>query len=213
MTITMTVSNVVALSEDVWALKMAPHEIRHFGQVPQALGKRSVLLLTSCNFDPHTNELRFPLGAAVPLNIGTTNSVVALLVEGEAVHLCEGDELVAASAGPGDRAFLAMARSELSRETALAAESLLAGVRARSPGDLKRGKSRNFSETPDNFWYAIIQPRIDEISVTVRGDVSHFANVSNLEIKDDRGNTRFKVRSAGDIDEALKLILHAIRRP
>ncbi len=70
---------------------------------------------------------------------------------------------------------------------------LLSGVRQKSPGDLKRGKSRNFSETPDNFWYVIVQPRIDELSITVHGAVDHFEPVARLEIKDDRGNTRFKV--------------------
>jgi hypothetical protein len=213
MAIDITASNARSLSDDVWALKMAPHEIRHFGQAPSASGIRSVLLLTSCEFNPKTNELRFPLGAAVPLNIGTTDSVIAMLSGDSQVHARSDDVLAAGSAGPGDRAFLSLVRSELSQAMVSAAEKLLAGVRARSPGDLKRGKSRNFSETPDNFWYVIVQPRINEISVTVRGSVSHFDGVSKLEIKDDRGNTRFKVRGETDVDEALKLISHAIRRP
>lgn len=213
MAISMTVSNVKELSKNVWALNMAPHEIRHFGQAPQALGKQSVLLLTRCDFDPRLGELRFPLGAAIPLNVGTTSSAVAVLAEEGGPLAHEDEKSIASSAGPGDRAFLAMARSELSRDMAQVAEGLLVGVRARSPGDLKRGKSRNFSETPDNFWYVILQPRIDEISITVRGPVSHFNGISRLEIKDDRGNTRFKVRREADVAEALKLIFHAIRRP
>jgi hypothetical protein len=212
MSVTMTVSNVVPLSKDVWSLKMAPHEVRHFGQTAPALSNRSVLLLTRCEFDAKTRKLSFPLGAAVPLSIGTTDSVVAILA-GEDSQTPAVRSVAVDTLAPGDQAFLQMARRELSREMAQAAEALLKGVRVRSPGDLKRGKSRNFSDTPDNFWYVIVQPRINEISVTVRGSVSHFAGVSRLEIKDDRGNTRFKIRDERDVGEALKLIFHANRNP
>ena len=115
--------------------------------------------------------------------------------------------------GPGEREFLRLTKAELSKETAEAAEALLLAVRQRSSGDLKRGKSRNFSETPDNFWYVIVQPRVDELSITVRGPVAHFEAAAELEIKDDRGNTRFKVRGQDDVPAAIKLIFHAIRKP
>lgn len=62
------------------------------------------------------------------------------------------------------------------------------------------------------FWYVIVQPRIDELSITVRGAVDHFEPVARLEIKDDRGNTRFKVKSKDDLPAALQIIFHAIRK-
>jgi len=92
------------------------------------------------------------------------------------------------------------------------AKALLAGVRRRSSGDLKRGKSRNFSETPDNFWYVIVQPRIQQLSITVRGPIEHFSDMAKLPVKDDRGNTLFKVTSSDDVSAALEIIFHALRK-
>ena len=112
----------------------------------------------------------------------------------------------------GDREFLQLVHNELPDPMQRAAAQLLESVRKRYPGELKRGLSRNFSETPDNFWYVIVQPRAEELSITVRGTVDHFSRVSKLEIKDDRGNTRFKVRGPDDVEAALELIFHARRR-
>jgi hypothetical protein len=150
---------------------------------------------------------------AAALNVGTTSQAVGIDAQQQGRESEPPDPAISTvSAGPGDRNFLQLARSELSADVARAAEELLAGVRAKSPGDLKRGQSRNFSETPDNFWYVIVQPRINELSITVRGPVDHFEAVTDLEIKDDRGNTRFKVRGEDDVPAALKLIFHARRK-
>ncbi len=88
----------------------------------------------------------------------------------------------------------------------------MAGVRHRSTGDLKRGKARNFSDTPDNFWYVIVQPQISQLSITVRGPVEHFEGVAKLPLKDDRGDTLFKVTDEADVAAALDLIFHAKRK-
>jgi hypothetical protein len=105
-----------------------------------------------------------------------------------------------------------MTKALLPERMQRAALALIAGVRQRSQGDLKRGLSRNFSNTPDNFWYVIVQPRVSQLSITVRGAVEHFAPMARLPIKDDRGNTLFKIGSEDDVQAALELIFHAKRR-
>lgn len=209
------VTRASEIARGVWSFEMPPHQVRMFGNTNHSIGGQSVLLLTECQYDAQARQLEFAFDHATPINIGTTSSVIALAAaspgrDPRASALAV--ESIQPSLGRGDREFIELARRELSEHTAKAAENLLLDVRARSAGDLKRGQSRNFSETPDNFWYVIVQPRVDELSITVRGSTDHFAPIAKLEIKDDRGNTRFKVRGEKDVAAALDLIFYAIRK-
>ncbi|QNP43468.1 hypothetical protein H9L15_01245 [Sphingomonas daechungensis] len=188
MSLLITATNVTELGNGMWLFDMPPHQVRHFGRPSSATGPRSVLLLNDCEFDPEQQHLRFKIDEVTALNVGTTSQAVGIDAQlQDEAFLPSKPATHAVSAGPGDRNFLQLVRSELSADLARAAEELLAGVRVKSPGDLKRGQSRNFSETPDNFWYVIVQPRINELSITVRGPVDHFKPMSELVIKDDRG--------------------------
>ncbi len=211
----MTASGVTELTEGVWELEMPPHQMRMFGNAAASKGRKSVLLVANASFDPHSHELRFDADQAFPLNVGTGSSAVAIASDvAAATEPVRGGAQVegAGGYGPGDREFLVMARKHLPPPMQRAALALLNGVRARSAGDLKKGKARNFSDTPDNFWYVIVQPRVEQLSITVRGTVDHFQPVARLPIKDDRGNTLFKVSGEEDVPAALELILHAKRK-
>jgi hypothetical protein len=215
MALKMTATNVEQAAPGIWVFAMPPHQLRIFGPTPNAVGFTSVVLFKNGVYDAGTHQLHFEAEDVVPLNIGTTSRVVGLTTDmrtSEALHLLSDEASAGTEFGPGDRKFLELAKDELSSDMYQTAVSLLQGVRKRSPGDLKKGLSRNFSETPDNFWYVILQPRISELSITVRGPVNHFNGVSTLEIKDDRGNTRFKVRGKDEVQDALSLIFHAIRK-
>lgn len=215
MTLKMTATSVLEIKPGIWAFDMPPHQVRHFGNAGHAIGPQSVLLFHSHDYDADNHHLHFGLEDVSPINVGTTSKAIGIamdLRENGADEVPNLDDSAPMSFGPGDREFLRLARVELSEATAQVAEELLTGVRQKSHGDLKRGKSRNFSETPDNFWYVIVQPRIDELSVTVRGAVDHFEPVARLKIKDDRGNTRFKVKNKDDLPAALQIIFHAIRK-
>lgn len=215
MPLRLTATGVTEIGPGIWALEMPPHQVRHFGSTNHAIGSHSVLMFRSCRYDPEQQQLHFDLEDVTPINVGTTAKAIGIAVSaGNAelpTDLAESSPEPTAL-GPGDREFLRLAKRELSAETARAAEKLLLGVRLKSAGNLKRGQARNFSETPDNFWYVIIQPRVDELSITVRGPVDRFAGLTGIEVKDDRSNTRFKVRDEGDVADALKLIFHAIRK-
>ncbi|MCB1422502.1 MAG: hypothetical protein KDJ69_08560 [Nitratireductor sp.] len=215
MSLRITATGVVEICPGIWELNMPPHQVRHFGNTSHAFGSQSVLMFHSCSYDAKQQQLHFDLEDVTPINVGTTAKAIGIAVS--ASNTKQTTHLAASSPdptplGPGDREFLQLAKRELSGTTARAAEKLLLGVREKSAGNLKRGQARNFSETPDNFWYIIIQPRVDELSITVRGPVDRFAGLTGIEVKDDRGNTRFKVRDEGDVADALKLIFHAIRK-
>jgi len=215
MPLKMTATNVQEIKTGIWAFDMPPHQVRHFGNASHAIGPQSVLLFRSYDYDAENNHLNFDLEDVSPINVGTTSKAIGIATSpcgkstGEIPDLNEPNQI---SFGPGDQEFLRLAKADLSVATAQVAEQLLSGVRKKSAGDLKRGKTRNFSETPDNFWYIIVQPRIDELSITVRGAVDHFEPVARLNIKDDRGNTRFKVKNKDDLPAALEIIFHAIRK-
>jgi hypothetical protein len=215
MPLLMTATEVVEVKPGVWGFVMPPHQVRNFGATNHSVGDTSVLLLRRWDYDASKHHLQFDATDVVPINVGRTPQVIALAANekdsaGDTATAEGSPELMAL--GPGDREFLHLARSELSSATARAAEQLLIGIRRKSPGNLKRGQARNFSETPDNFWYVIVQPRVDELSITIRGPVEHFERTTKLEVRDDRGNTRFKVRSETDVPAALDLISRALRK-
>jgi hypothetical protein len=93
-----------------------------------------------------------------------------------------------------------------------AAKKILAEVRSRHPGDLKRGLRMNFNNVPDNFWGIIIQPRARSLLITVRGTPDHF-QPSSLDLKPNRGSyTRFIVDRLEQVDETLRIIRSARRK-
>lgn len=217
MSLRMTATGVTQIGPGIWEFEMPPHQVRHFGNTNHAIGSQSVLMFHSCSYDAERRQLHFDLEDVAPINVGTTAKAIGIAVSAgdtkSTAHPTNTEASpVPTALGPGDRDFLQLAKRELSTATAQAAEKLLLGVREKCAGNLKRGKSRNFSDTPDNFWYVIIQPRVDELSITVRGPVQRFSGLTGIEVKDDRGNTRFKVRGEGDVADALKLIFRAIRK-
>lgn len=209
-----TVEQAQEVSNGVWSFSLPPHQVRMFGKCENAFGARSVIMLGAAQFDPASGDLAFGMEDAIALNIGSSTDTVAVLSNSISEQLTGARSTVPEEVmmSRGDREFLDLCRTELPEHMQRTASALLAGVRARSPGELKRGLSRNFSETPDNFWYVIVQPRIEQLSITVRGPVQLFDGVTHLPVKDDRGNTLFKVSGEQDVDAALDLIFRAKRK-
>jgi len=103
-------------------------------------------------------------------------------------------------------------QTELKGEAQEAAVVLIRGVRHKWAGDLKRGERNNFSNTPDNCWYVIVQPRVQALSITVRGRPERFQS-SILELRPDRlGYTRFTVTTPDQVPEAVRLIEQSKRK-
>jgi hypothetical protein len=217
MALKVSADNVEQTGPGVYALQMPPHRVRTFGLSAPAHGVRSILLLSGSEYSRGDRRLEFDLETAIALNVGTSSETIAIDASPSSSSLPSlqvgGKDRSSYEFGPGDQHFLKMANAELSEGMAAVARTLLEGVRNKSAGDLKKGLARNFSETPDNFWYVIIQPRIDQLSITVRGPVARFRDVTSLQVKDDRGNTLFKVCSPDDVEAALELIFLAVRKP
>ncbi len=210
MGLSITAKGARQIAPGIWSFDMPPHQVRFFGECRKAEGERSILLLANSKFDAETHSLVFDADDAAPLNVGTTN--FALAVSASAPAKIDQPSIVQASAersfGPGDKEFLGLAE-QLPPNGYNAARKLLDAIRAKYPGDLKRGLARNFSNTPDNFWYVIVQPRIGGLSITVRGAPSRFGQ-TKLQLKDDRpGYTRFKVTTPDDVVEACQIIFSA----
>jgi hypothetical protein len=211
MTLKLVGTSVSELSDGVWEFQMPPHQIRRINQPTSSVGAKSVMICKSPIFIKEIKELHCDIENINVLNIGTGQNVICIDAL-EENKLTKNWVKFDADFSPGDLLFLSMVKSEMSLSMQKTAIDLLSLIRERSPGELKRGKSRNFSDTPDNFWYVIVQPRIDQLSVTVRGDVDHFKPIARLPIKDDRGNTLFKITGNQDIKPALDIIFHAKRK-
>lgn len=207
-----TAQNASQLAAGIWEFEMPPHQVRFFGECRKTEGQRSILLLANPKYEPKTKSLVFDSEGTVPLNVGSTSATLAVSSTAEVRAVASTHSTDSSSAlGPGDREFLALA-AELPPPCFQAAKQLLSAIRAKYPGDLKRGLQRNFSNTPDNFWYVIVQPRVGELSVTVRGEPDFFGN-SKIELKIDRpGYTRFKVACPDDVTEACRLVFASRKR-
>ena len=149
----------------------------------------------------------------VVLNVGTTASTVVVDSSIEVSQTAE-HELARppGELGPGDREFLSLAEKELSGEAQEAAIGLLRQVRSKWPGDLKRGERNEFSNTPDNSWDVLVQPRAQTLSITLRGAPERFQSKS-LNLKTDRpGYIRFTVGTPDELPEVIRLIEQSKRK-
>ncbi|RWG58666.1 MAG: hypothetical protein EOQ64_07285 [Mesorhizobium sp.] len=210
MSIFMLIENAEPLADGIWSGSTPPHTLQMLGEPKTSKGTISVLGVEEPVFDANAKNVRFDAARTTVLNLGTSDRL--LIVAQNSTGSADAAQQDNISFGPGDREFLRVARAELTGEAIKTAELLLRGVRAGSSGDLKRGKRLNFSNVPDNFWYVIVQPRVQGLSITVRGMPERFGG-SKLELKIDRpGYTRFKVAKPGDVQEALRIIGLSKRR-
>lgn len=210
--------NAAKAEDGIWEAQLPPHEAAMFGQPKTTLGPRSVLLVEDPEYEAASELLRVEAGSVVLLNLGTTQK--ALLIDATTKNLTrpvlrEPDGPPGAGTepmGPGDREFVSLVKRELNGHPREAALRILDEIRSRHPGDLQRGKRSNFKNTPDNFWYVIVQPRAQSLSITVRGRPSRF-RPEKLTLKDDRpGYTRFTLKHPSEVDEAVRIIEQSKRK-
>lgn len=218
MAMKLVVDEVRQLGPDLWLAPLSPHEVQGLGSCRTSKGQRSVILLTNPHFSETGGTLQFDPMEAIPLNVGTTSEAIIVgaraLPEARASSVTSDGKPAAVadkrSYGPGDTEFLRLV-GDLNDAPRQAARLLLQTVRSEYPGDLERGQRYNFKNTPDNFWYVIVQPQAQALSITVRGRPDRFT--SSLELKEDRpGYTRFKVASPDHVQEAMKVIRASRKR-
>jgi len=195
-------------SPGIWLTHVPPHELRMLGAPSLSRGNTSILLVQTPAFDEENERLTVLAEGLTLLNLGTTNRT--LVVDAK---LQDASALVAgpSSEAPGDREYRTLVDMHLKGEAREVAHEILTKIREASPGDLKRGERNNFSNSPSNFWYVIVQPRTQCLSITVRGEPETFGTSSLQLVTDRPGFTRFQLRSSVDLDEALRII-HASRQ-
>lgn len=203
--------------EGVWSVKVPSHQIPMLGVPKMISGARSVLLAKGVRFEPLSAAIQIDVDSVSVLNQGTTAETLVIEAAGPQVSrtgvvASKNLNKSPVDRGPGDTEFLQLVERELRGEAREAAEAILREVRSRYPGDLERGLRLNFKNTPDNFWYIIVQPRVQGLSITVRGVPSRFLP-STLDLKVDRpGYTRFSLRRPEEVPEALRIIERSKRR-
>ncbi len=208
----MSLSGAKPLAPGVWEAALAPSEVRRLGDGGKNIGAVSGVLLSEKPISENA-QLRFNEAHATVLNVGTTSRT--LIVDGyrppslldKFLSKREGREVVSS----GDRQFLD-SLEQLPGPVREAGEGLLREVRAHFRGELKRVTAARFQETPDNFWFATVQPRAESILITVRGLPERFGSSSLKILEDRRPYSRFKIQSMKDVPEAVRIIRGAIRK-
>jgi hypothetical protein len=188
-------SNAVCMAD------VAPDDLRLLGSPLHEDAAVSVVLLKS-DFDIANGQLTLSHGGATVLNRGATAKTV--FVSGRI------DQRQSLDPEFGDAQFLA----ELPPGLRSLGTTLLAEVRARWTGSLTRTKTtRKFVEKPDNFWTVTIQPRVQSLALTVRGEPRQYERFSALEVKaDQHGYSRFKVERTDQIPTVIELLEQVPRR-
>lgn len=206
-------AGIETVGPDIWLARVPPHDIRGLGDIGQSLGARSVLLVASVNFDASTRRLEFERTDVKILNLGTSEDTVIVRSATEPTKEITANPHVPTSHipfAPGDEAFLRKVHHEMPKNMAAAAERLLAGVRKHHPGNLKEGDRRRFTETPDNFWMILIQPRAKNFYISVRGaPKSHVSNQIALTPGRNPNYSAFYLRDEAHVAEALDIVLRA----
>jgi hypothetical protein len=212
---------VQSAGHDIWLAKVPPHDIRGLGGgvAGQSKGVRSVLLIANPSFDPSTHRLEFERTDVTILNLGTSEDTVIVKSAGKsAIAASEVGNHSAAvphptphiSLAPGDEAFLLKVRQEMPKKMAAAAEWLLTSVRKHHPGELKEGERRRFTDTPDNFWMILIQPRVENFYISVRGaPKKHTAKQIDILPGRNPNYSAFYLRDDAHVQEALDIVLRA----
>lgn len=218
MAMRMLIDEAHELSDGVWLVNLPPHEAQLLGPPKSVHGAVSVFIVDEPKFDRAERTIQLDAGRVGVLNLGTGATAVLIDAAGRAKPAHDNNEDQAPestegfSYGRGDREFLGLVERSLYGNAKLAAIEILESVRSRWPGDLQRGKRSNFKNTPDNFWYVIVQPRVQALSITVRGHVARF-EANKLELKEDRpGYTRFSLRHPSEVPEAIKIIEQSKRK-
>jgi hypothetical protein len=210
----------------IWIAETSPNELMRLGPPKSTVGTRSVLLVEGAEYDSERKRLEIDVTALTVLNLGTGRDALVVTSHGDdRVDRTVTDTNVATTDtfrgpplqddnvvhGPGDLEFLRLVNRELRGNPLEAAIRILKEVRRRNPGDLQRGKRSNFKNIPDNFWYVIVQPRVQSLSITIRGEKEQI-HAQDIELKDDRpGYTRFTLARPDQVPEALAIIRQSKR--
>ena len=218
MNLRMIIDHASQVMDGIYCFAMPPHQVRRLGEPLNTQGCRTVLLISEAKFDPSSKELQVVMANVTVLNLGTTTDTFAVSTEANnfasnSSKMIEAPKKVHGVAyGPGDKDFLALVEKSMIGPAKTAAFDILKAVRNTEPGDLKRGQRLNFTNTPDNFWYVIVQPRVQSLSITVRGPKEQF-EAKSLELKTDRpGYTRFSLCRPEQVEEAFCIIQQSRRK-
>jgi len=209
--------DVTEIADGIWLVGLPPHEVQLLGSAKVTQGNRSVLLVGEAMFDENSMAVQVDASSVTVLNQGTTPETIIVRSPVDASKTLGSvervlDPVMSGTLGPGDMEFLRLVQQKLTGEAREAARALLHHIRSGYPGDLKRGQRSNFTNVPDNFWYVIVQPRVQSLSVTVRGHVERF-HPEKLKLKADRpGYTRFALSRLDEVPGALSIIEQSKRK-
>lgn len=195
-------------AKDVWKVALSPSKLKCFGSAPTRNCRYSMALVTNAKFDGAADTVTVDFDEIEPVLIGTSDETILMVRVADE----PGRKSAHSSSLGGDDSDFIRELSSLPPNVATAAQDLLARIRRDSPGWMKRGQRRNFSNAPDNFWYVIVQPVKGNLSITVRGAPDRFTGCGLPVIDDRPGYTRFYLAGPSDVDAAYEIVSRSKQR-
>lgn len=194
-----------ALNEPgIWAAKIEPSELRHFGRPLATQGHKTVIGIIAPEY--RDGSLLFSPSDAMLLNAGSSVEALLISLESEGSELSDGQSVIRID---GDNGFRASANALLNPDMCGSAHALLDALRDEFTGELVVGQGRKWVNSPANFVAFTIQNRDQSLAVTVRGEPDRHPNTPLALRRDRPGYSRFKVASSRDIGPAMAHIRRA----
>ena len=198
--------NTTPLREGCWLTRINSAYLGRLAPDLSPETSTSVILVDEAEYD-EKGEALVVRGAPIrPLAIGISDT--AIVLTREAANLGSKESHSDRPLDGGDQAFLNETRW-LPTWAQEAARHILSSVREIDDGKLSRGERNKFVNRPDNFWTITAQPRKGGFAVTIYGR-PHLFQAEHLTVLNDRpGHSRFVIRDAAEVPEAIRLIKRA----
>jgi hypothetical protein len=203
------IDNAASRNGGVWSAVVDPSSLLRLGKPTHQGGRLSVVMISNPKYDVERCALQFELESALLLNLGNSNEVVFLDTGEPQIGQVKPVTEVADTRklAEGDKRFL----EELKRLAMPLQEigmKLMAAIRAEFPGALSfHPRSKKFVETPDNFWVARVQPRVQSIRIVIYGNPEDHVTYASIRLVPDmRSYSSFVVEREEQLADAISAV-------
>ena len=206
------IENFEELMPGVWRVKIPKQQLEHLHVRPDMHCANTIVLAPILK---RGSELRMDPTEVIMTVLGKGDEVLLIDASHEGgrglIPRRSDRQLSSVDIEAGDAAFFAACDQLVGHSLKALATSLVEGIREKHHGKMVEGQGRKWINSPDNFVAMTIQNRDRSLAISIKDVVE--AKGSALNPKPDRpGYLRFKVSSAGDLQEAKRLILASARR-
>ncbi|MFT6657228.1 MAG: hypothetical protein ACJAZW_000376 [Maritalea sp.] len=198
---------VNSLGSGTWIAPLSPFEARRFGQNPLVKGGRSIIAVSSPEYDVETRTLTVNYDGVLTLNIGEIEEAVLVDLNPQDVLKAQRQDTDVLHPSAADIDFIAACKSHLDEGMTRIIQQVLSGVRKHHDDTLIEGEGRKWIASPHNFMAITIQNRNKQFLVSVKARPEQ-KSFRHIHLKQSRPPYwEFHLNSPSQIEETIQAIL------